>query len=400
MLDLFVEDITGMTKDELSTAQFAGLEQLEYPELHEESIPELTFFRAVYKMMMACGVHDFSVYDLINPDGKRFRKQLSALINFTRFRNERMGAFSELNAETRNLTDLKQEAEEKHATLKDKLQVLRSQRVSEEPAMRKVKSECVALEEEIGQLNKEQAVLRNHTSDLKEQCNVLRDEISSKQYAILDAQQEAERLAGLVVNSPARVKQEIRSISHSLENVKEEVNQLERKERLKATYRDSLLRAEKDIRVVNAQMEDIEEVMQSCSAAKTDVREKRRTIESCRSMGEDAIKQKERLQRLLTQKQESLRECKENVALKLKATEEAIKGALAELEEAKANKTSTQVQVKRMDAHLKEQETMRKTDEEFHQKQLRDLIKMFGNVSHCVRSYNSELESALATAQG
>ena len=82
----------------------------------------------------------------------------------------------------------------------------RSQCVAEEPAMRQVKAECATLEEEINELNKEQAVLRNHTSDLKEQCNILRDEVSSKQYAILDAQQETERLSSLIVNSPARVK--------------------------------------------------------------------------------------------------------------------------------------------------------------------------------------------------
>ena len=100
MLELFVEDIMGISKEELQTPQFVGLENLEYPELHEESIPELGFFRAVVKMMMACGVLDFSIVDLVDPEGKRFRKQLSALINFTRFRNERMGAFSEVNEET------------------------------------------------------------------------------------------------------------------------------------------------------------------------------------------------------------------------------------------------------------------------------------------------------------
>lgn len=35
---------------------FQGLAALNFPELHEESIPELNFFRACHKMMTVCGV--------------------------------------------------------------------------------------------------------------------------------------------------------------------------------------------------------------------------------------------------------------------------------------------------------------------------------------------------------
>ena len=141
--------------------------------------------------------------------------------------------------------DLKKETLEKQIALKEKLQELRSQRVSEEPAMVQIKEACSKLEEKINVLNKEQAVLRNTTSELKEACNVLRDEVSSKQYAILDKQQEAERLTTLIVNSPARVKKEIKSISTGLDAVKEDVNVLERKERVASAYHESLLRVER-----------------------------------------------------------------------------------------------------------------------------------------------------------
>ena len=69
-------------------------------------------------------------------------------------------------------------------------------------------------------------------------------------------------------------------------------------------------------------MEDIEEVMTSCTAAKADVKEKRCTTALYKASGEEAIVAKERLERLLNQKTENLTECKELVSLKLNATEE------------------------------------------------------------------------------
>lgn len=48
IFEVFIEVIMGLTKEEMSQPAFSGLNALNYPELHDDSIPELTFFRAVY----------------------------------------------------------------------------------------------------------------------------------------------------------------------------------------------------------------------------------------------------------------------------------------------------------------------------------------------------------------
>lgn len=40
---------------------FSGMDSLEFPELHEDSVGVLAFSRNLYKMMRASGVHDFSL---------------------------------------------------------------------------------------------------------------------------------------------------------------------------------------------------------------------------------------------------------------------------------------------------------------------------------------------------
>ena len=39
---------------------FTAMDAFEYPELHDESIPCYNFYRQLSKLMVACGVKDFS----------------------------------------------------------------------------------------------------------------------------------------------------------------------------------------------------------------------------------------------------------------------------------------------------------------------------------------------------
>lgn len=48
-----------------------------------------------------CGVHDFSMKDLLAPEPKRVRRHLSAVINFAKFREERLVMYAELAVKVR-----------------------------------------------------------------------------------------------------------------------------------------------------------------------------------------------------------------------------------------------------------------------------------------------------------
>jgi len=71
-------------KEELNMPVFTAQQNMAWPQLHEDSIPELAFWRALAKLMAVCGVNDFARDDLARPDPKRLRKQLSGLINFAK----------------------------------------------------------------------------------------------------------------------------------------------------------------------------------------------------------------------------------------------------------------------------------------------------------------------------
>lgn len=76
-------------------------------------------------MMLACGFPDFSIRDVIHPDAKRLRKMLSALINFAKFRSERLGAFASLTRHTEDLVEQRSKAEVENEQLQRQLEELR-----------------------------------------------------------------------------------------------------------------------------------------------------------------------------------------------------------------------------------------------------------------------------------
>ena len=58
---LSAELCTGTTREEMSQPAFAGMSVLSYPDLHEDSIPQLHSLRACSRMMEVCGIDDFSI---------------------------------------------------------------------------------------------------------------------------------------------------------------------------------------------------------------------------------------------------------------------------------------------------------------------------------------------------
>ena len=55
--------------------------------------------------METCGIVDYSINDLTAPTAKRLRKQLSGVINFAKFREERLQLLAELTLQRDVLTD-------------------------------------------------------------------------------------------------------------------------------------------------------------------------------------------------------------------------------------------------------------------------------------------------------
>ena len=110
--ECLAEYCMSVTREQMNQADFTSLEAMDgiqNPELHEQSIPKVTYFRYMTKLMSASQINDFSLLeDVIRPNPTRFIRNVSAIINFAKFREERLETHNEMTARTAELVEEKE----------------------------------------------------------------------------------------------------------------------------------------------------------------------------------------------------------------------------------------------------------------------------------------------------
>ena len=148
VFETVVDICMGVTKDELDQPAAAGLQALEFGQLHDESIPQLSFFRAISKLMETCDVTDFSLKDIHQPDAKRFRRQLSGVINFVKFREDRLVMYTELSKETDGLSSDHHMKKQQLDELQRELDAENAKAAAQADAHKELDAEIAELEED------------------------------------------------------------------------------------------------------------------------------------------------------------------------------------------------------------------------------------------------------------
>lgn len=229
VLEHLAEMSTGITRDEMGQMAFAGISVLNYPELHEDSIPQLNSFRACARMMEACGILDFTSKDFMAPTAKRLKRQLSGIINFSKFREECWGLMTDLTTTRDTLVDRTLSLTENNENLNNHLANLREQTAEEAKVIAQVEDECREIETQISSLNVEQAEIREEIAELKAFNNSLKEGISARNLQIDEANAMRKKLQGQIVSSPERFRKQIIDVSHALQTEQRDTKAAEKK---------------------------------------------------------------------------------------------------------------------------------------------------------------------------
>jgi len=361
----------GVTKEEINNGITYGegtnlMEELgvEFPDLHEDSVPQLRFFRAVSKLMSASGVHDTRLWDVVKPEAKRFKRNMSAVINFAKFREERLMKFQELSQRTEELFEARDRAEAENNNIEKEINRLKLEREKEKPQIEQLERDCNGLEEDINEFNKQQSVLKYEVGNLKEKRNELRDQLASIEFQKLNTRQESERIQKNIVKSPERIKRELKTQQRQLEKEKEENVAIENNLIQLQKKLAAIEQAEKDL--VSA-TESIEEIEQEFLKCKTATKEKKSMSSSIKTHG-SLIKQlettKSEMERQLQIMKDRVVRIKKQGSIKLQTAmqaEEGVNNQVAELQaeqaqartETKENRDKIRAIEKKMDEQRK-----------------------------------------------
>ena len=119
--------------------------------------------------MNTVGVKDFTMIDLIKPESKRLRRHISAVINFAKFREERLVHGVELTQEVDTLAAKKQQAEDENERLVNELRAATAVRDQEAPEESRLKEENEGLATTVQEAFNQQTAVHEDSLRLKQE---------------------------------------------------------------------------------------------------------------------------------------------------------------------------------------------------------------------------------------
>ena len=129
--------LCGESREAMYAPELDAADVLEFPELYEEAIGNLKFTRRLFDLMRRCGVPDFTLRDLTKPEYTRTRRNVSAVINFAKFREEQVAQYEATQGESVAMEQRYRAAQRKNAELKAQIARLERAKDSE-----KTKKSC------------------------------------------------------------------------------------------------------------------------------------------------------------------------------------------------------------------------------------------------------------------
>eukprot|EP00742_Colponemidia_sp_Colp-10_P006056 GILJ01006481.1.p1 GENE.GILJ01006481.1~~GILJ01006481.1.p1 ORF type:complete len:504 (+),score=106.93 GILJ01006481.1:73-1512(+) len=325
-----VEICTEVSKEDLRQIQFHGMDYLPHPELHEDSVPTLAFFRQLQRLMSAAGFGDVGMQDVFKPDPKRTRKILSAIINFAKFREERLYAFQEITKKTDVLNEDKQKLMEENARLSNELAALRAQREAEMPAIVQATKENDALVSEIEKLNHDQVGVKGECAELKDNINRLDDKLNNDKFLIVNVKQDIATIRSQIVQSPQKLTKMLQDLADTIEADKESMSDIDRKGRELQNRFDVYCKIEKDVAKCVRLMEECETEMAKSKKVYGSSKELKANIDKMQEQLRDMVLQEQNLNRNLKSGADKLSRLQHSRELKEKVAQEAVDAAVHE----------------------------------------------------------------------
>ncbi|KAG5191100.1 Nuf2 family-domain-containing protein [Tribonema minus] len=390
-----VEFTMGVTREEMNQPVFAGLNVLNYAQLHEDSVPELAFFRAVSKMMTASCVHDFSFNDLQTPNKTRLKRQLSAVINFCMFREGRMQVYNALATEKENLLANVQALGEDNERLERELASL-TERTSQEAAETEmVEADCRAMEAQISALNREQAATRAQSGDLKRQANGLKDRLAALDLETKEAIMERERLQAQIVSSPDRIRREMADQQAALEQERTEGMAAEKQAQRTELTAANVARAEREVVKATRALDDIEEELGRQKEALREVRAAQRALAENGAKSAAAAADAAVLRRHAARLDEKLAHLRRQGRARAEAADASLAALRAELAEEEAARQAELAEAEAAEAEVRQLEELLATERAQAAAEAEDHVRKFKSLEGAVLQYHKLLRAAM-----
>ncbi|OCF43622.1 kinetochore protein Nuf2 [Kwoniella heveanensis CBS 569] len=224
------------------------LGMMEYKELYNDALHFTMFYRHCRTLAELCGINDFAISDLTRPDAQRFRTCLSGIMNFAKFRDERMHFQNQLQASVQEQADRGLELRRKLAHVEAQIEEIKARNAAEQPQFEQAQKRNEGLRSELLELRAQQVKLSQEVEELKRERQALMDQAAHNAHLNTQLSQQILSTKSRLVQSPDRIKRQISEMHSAVSHEKSKLASFQVKARELANRLEVIGSLENDLK--------------------------------------------------------------------------------------------------------------------------------------------------------
>lgn len=279
VFDFFLKEISNKRPEDMVQAGFGCIDDVDYPELYEDAIPRLHYLRECQEVFRSAQFDEFGIRDVFAPSKSRFNWQISALINFNKFRQNRLSSFEEMAKNADDLLVRERAVIAEKSELQKEITSIEEIRASEKLEADGIREVVSELTQEINALHKQQRALTDQTREAKSELAEKTEKATAVKVRKMTETEDADRMKSRVVSSPDRVRGELDTMRETLQAEREEVDGMEKRTRFLHRRSEGLKKAQSSVKdvitsteeclVVKERLDRLEHTIQEGQATKS-----------------------------------------------------------------------------------------------------------------------------------
>jgi kinetochore protein Nuf2 len=261
VFEWFAELLTNTTRDVVAPAMRVAAEEMygdDADRIFSADTRELMgFFITMRRLLLECGIKDFTFSDLYRPTHLRLVKIFSYIINFIRFRESQTSVIDEhynSSERTKNLIEqLHAENQEKEQELRE----MQQNRKNVEQALKEKEKRTGELRTRLLELKASQERVTDKLERVKGEQAKLKSTLEDRTASVMNTRQEANKLRPYTEQSPAILEQSLRDLQNNLSRDRTEIDRLDKRSRALQTSSDSFTALQTDITALTRILTDL-----------------------------------------------------------------------------------------------------------------------------------------------
>ncbi|KAL4872610.1 putative kinetochore protein nuf2 [Aspergillus spectabilis] len=260
VLEWFAELLMNTTRETVEPAMRAAADDVcgDFPDIVPTDTRNLMgFFANLRRLMLECGVNDFTFTDLTKPTHDRLIKIFSYLINFVRFRESQTAVIDEHFNKTEKTKQRIDSLYAENQEMDQRLEEMRRNLKANEAEVKEKLRRNDELKAHLRELGRTQERVAETLERVKTDKGRRQNQLKEKMERTVRSRQEVDKLRPYVMESPASLQSSLSELSENLLREKAQIDAMEKRARALQTSSDTFTVVSNDVQACVKLLEDI-----------------------------------------------------------------------------------------------------------------------------------------------